>query len=86
MITYLFTQMKLLVASPTKVIVGEPLQLSVAVTRLMFDAGTEAAQVTVTGPGHVTLGGTLSFTVMICAQLVALPQRSVALYLRVTVN
>ena len=44
---------------------GVPLQLSIAVTRLVFAPGTDAAQVTVTGAGHVMLGGTLSFTVMI---------------------
>ena len=43
---------------------GVPLQLSVAVTRLVFAAGTDAAQVTVTAAGQVMLGGTLSFTVM----------------------
>ena len=64
MITYLFTQTKLLVTSLTKLMLGVPIQLSVAVTRLVFAAGTDAAQVTVTGAGHVMLGGTLSFTVM----------------------
>ncbi len=63
--TYLLAQMKLLVASLTKLILGVPLQLSVAVTVLVFAAGTDAAQVTVIAAGQVMLGGTLSFTVMI---------------------
>ena len=57
--------MKLLVTSLTKLIVGVPVQLSVAVTAVVEGAGIDAAQVTVTGAGHVMLGGTLSFTVMI---------------------
>ena len=57
--------MKLLVTSLTKLIVGVPLQLSVAVDAVIEGAGMDAAQVTVTGAGQVIVGGTLSLTVMI---------------------
>jgi hypothetical protein len=45
------------VTSLTKVIVGEPPQLSDDMTLPAFGAGTLEAQVTVMGAGHVILGG-----------------------------
>ena len=62
---YLFTQMKLLVTSLTKLIVGVPVQLSIAVTAVVEGAGIDAAQVTVTGAGQVMLGARLSLIVKI---------------------
>ena len=55
-----------------------PAQLSVAVTRAVFGAGTAEAQATVNGAGQVTTGGVWSFTVMICVHSAKLPHTSVA--------
>ena len=66
-------------ASPTWVIVTVPAQLSDAVTEPVFGAGTLLAQETVMGAGHVMVGGVLSKTTMICAQVVEFPHSSVAI-------
>ena len=63
--------------SLTQVTTGVP-QLSVAVTRLMSGAGTSVIHATVTGAGQVIIGGILSSTVIVCVQLVVLPQESTA--------
>jgi hypothetical protein len=74
----LLAQVCPLVTSLTKVIVATPPQLSDAVTEPIFAGGTKLAHETVTGPGQVIVGGVISFTVMICAQVALLPQMSVA--------
>ena len=63
--------------SPTNVTVTAP-QLSVAVTDDVAAVGTSASHCTVTAEGHVTAGGVVSFTVMVCVQVVELPHGSVA--------
>ena len=47
----------MVVTSLTKVTVGIPLQLSVAVTSRIFAGGTFEEQVTVTAGGQVRVGG-----------------------------
>jgi hypothetical protein len=64
--------------SSTKVTVGTPAQLSLAVTLAGLFAGTLAAQETVTATGQVTVGGVWSSTVIICEHVAELPQTSVA--------
>lgn len=73
--------------SLTQLTVGTPGQLSLTpVTKLVLKAGILPGQFTVTGPGHVSKGGVLSKTVIICVQVAELPHTSVALYVRVMVN
>ena len=69
-------------ASPTWVIVTAPAQLSDAVTEPVLGAGTLLAQETVMGAGQVIVGGVLSNTTMICAQVEEFPHSSVAIYTR----
>ena len=62
----LFTHTTFDVTSPTKLIVGVPLQLSVAVAAVVVEgAGIDNAHVTVTGAGQVIDGAKLSLTVKI---------------------
>ena len=75
----LFTQTVFDVTSPTKLTVTVPLQLSVVATADVFTAGIEDAHATVTFAGQVICGATLSFTVIICAQVAVLPQTSLAM-------
>jgi hypothetical protein len=70
--------------SPTCVLDTTP-QLSEADTAFVSAAGTSATHCTVTGEGHVMLGGIESWTVMVCVQVVELPHASVARYVRVIV-
>ena len=57
-----------------------PLQLSVAVTKLISGGGTGALQISAGGGGQVMVGGGVSTVlVMICVQVAVLPQASVAL-------
>jgi hypothetical protein len=84
-IVYLFTHTVPDVTSDTKVTVVEPPQLSLLVTEPGFDAGTNDAQVTVTGAGHAMNGATLSLTVIVCEHVAVLLQMSVARYVRVIV-
>src|SRR6266700_2920751 len=58
--------------------VPAPPQLSLVVTPLVSGAGTRLAQLTVRLLVQVMLGGLVSWTVMIWAQVVLLPHRSVA--------
>jgi hypothetical protein len=83
---YLFGQLVSSVASLTCVTVTVPLQLSLAVTNAVFGAGTFAAHVTVIAEGHVSVGATLSLTVIVCVHVAVLLHASVARYVRVTVN
>ena len=69
-------------ASPTKTTVVLP-QLSDAVTDAVAGAGTFASHCTVTDAGHVTTGGVVSFTVIVCVHVAELPHVSVARYVRV---
>ena len=73
-----FRQLLALIESPSHVTSTEPPQLSDVVTRLVFAAGTFAAQVTVTSAGQVMLGALVSFTTINCVQNDALPHASVA--------
>ena len=68
--------------SLTKVTVGAPPQLSVAVTRLMFGAGRVEKHCAVVGPGQVIEGGVVSLTVIIWVQVEEFVQLSVACHVR----
>ena len=63
--------------SLTNVTTGTP-QLSNAMTDVISGGGTSVIQATVIGTGHVIVGAILSLTVMICVQVVVLPQESAA--------
>ena len=65
MIVNLLIQVWLVVTSLTKVTVGIPLQLSLAVTLAGFGIGTKAAHDTVVLGGQVIVGNVLSNTVMV---------------------
>jgi hypothetical protein len=78
-IVYWFAHTWLDITSFATVTVTVPPQLSVAVTRAVFGAGTSAAQETVIPGGHVSVGGVPSYTVIIWAQVAVLPHRSVAM-------
>jgi Na+/pantothenate symporter len=81
-----FVQVWLVITSGATVMVTEPLQLSLAVTAAMFDAGTAGAQLTVVLEGmELMTGGVWSFTVMVCVAVLKLPHTSVALYTLVMV-
>jgi hypothetical protein len=56
-IVYLFVQVCALITSLTKVMVTVPPQLSVPDTNEISGTGTADAQLTVTGAGHVSIGG-----------------------------
>jgi hypothetical protein len=60
--------------------------LSLVVTEPTFGAVTFDEQVTVVFAGHAMNGTMLSLTVIVCEHVAVLPQASVALYVRVTVN
>ena len=62
---YLLTHEMFVVASPTKLIVTAPPQLSPAETDAVFDAGTSEAHVTVVATGHARVGATLSKTTIV---------------------
>ena len=64
--------------SPSNVLVAVP-QLSEAVTRPVFAAGTSASHCTVTLAGQLIEGGVVSLTVMVCVHVAVLPHPSVAL-------
>lgn len=61
----LFTQMMLLVTSLTKLTEALPLQLSTAVTPVVFCGGIADAQITVVLLGQVIVGAMLSFTIIV---------------------
>ena len=65
--------------SLTKVTTGVP-QLSVAVTSVMSGAGTSSIQLYVTATGQVIVGERLSRTMIVCVQVITLPQESSAWY------
>ena len=65
--------------SPTWVTVTAPPQLSEAVTEPVFGGGHEREALDASpGAGHVIVGGVVSLTVMVCVQVLTLPQASVA--------
>ena len=62
-------------------IVIVPVQLSVALTRVISGAGTGPLHAMVGGAGHVITGGVLSTVlVIVCTHVALLPHASVALY------
>jgi hypothetical protein len=65
-----------------KVIVGVPVQLSVAVAVPVFPGKVLSVQFIVTFGGHVIAGAILSSTDIICKQVLELPQSSVATQVR----
>jgi len=65
---------------------ANPLQLSDAMTRAGFGAGTRLAHCTVILAGHMMNGTVSSNTVIVCEHVAELPHSSVALYVRVTLN
>ena len=71
--------------SLTHDITGIP-QLSVPTTNVISGAGTSVMQATVTAAGQVITGAIVSFTVMICVQIVVLLQLSSAIYVRVIIS
>jgi len=86
-IVNLFAQLPDTVTSLTNVTVGTPPpQLSDTITLAVFTGGTNEAQETVTGAGHVILGAIISFTVITWVQVELLPHTSVARYVLVTTN
>ncbi len=64
--------------SLTKVTAGVP-QLSVAITSVISGAGTCVIHSNVRSAGQVMRGEVVSFTVIVWAQVVVLPQLSVAI-------
>src|SRR5687768_10724582 len=72
--------------SVATVTVTAPAQLSVATTAPVFAGGTRLAHCTVTFAGQVIVGGVLSKTVIVWAQVPELPHASTAEYTRVIVN
>ena len=74
------------VTSGETVTLTAPPQPSLVMTLAVFGAGTLDAHETVTFPGHVITGGTLSKTVINCAQVALFPQASVAMYVLVRLN
>ena len=77
-IVYLLIHCTPEVASPTKLTVVAPPQLSPAVTDAVLAVGTFDAHVTVVAAGQLSVGATLSNTVMICVQIAVLLHASVA--------
>ncbi len=67
-----------LIESPCQVTVTAPPQLSLVTTLLVSGAGTRLAQLTIRLVGQVMLGGLVSWTVMVWAQVALLPHKSVA--------
>ena len=68
-----------MVTSPTCVIVIVPVQLSVAVTRVISGTGTGPLQMIVGAAGHVITGGCVSTVlVIVCVHVALLPHASVA--------
>jgi hypothetical protein len=62
-----------------------PVQLSEAV-RFCGTAGTKKHSTVIFAGGFVNVGAIISFTVMVCAQVAALPHKSVARYVRAMVK
>ena len=60
----------------------KPLQITEAVAEPVAVGSVEAAQSTVVSGGQVMVGAVLSLTVIVCTQLAALPQPSVAVQVR----
>ena len=71
--------------SLTNETVTVPVQLSDVEIRFILGTGTSELELTVIEFGQVILGGVRSFTVIIWVHVAVLPQRSVALYVRVIV-
>ena len=65
-------------ASPAWVTVTRPPQLSEVATDPGLATGTCEKHWTAAGPGHVIVGGVVSFTVISCVQELVLPHGSVA--------
>lgn len=66
------------------VIAGAASQLSVAVTIPVTDGFVPCSQVTLILPGQdVIVGAVVSTTLIVCVQVAELPQRSVAVHVRV---
>src|SRR6266571_4724724 len=78
LMTNRLAQLLELIESPCQVTVTAPPQLSLVITLLVSGAGTWPAQLTVRLVGQVMLGGLVSWTVMVWAQVALLPHRSVA--------
>jgi len=76
-----FGQVRLSSESPIQVTVTEP-QLSEAVTRLILGAGTSARHASIKVPGQPMVGGITSSRVIVCTQVLELPQLSVAVHVR----
>ncbi len=67
------------VMSPSDETVTAPPQRSEAITDpIAIGGGTLLAQSTTIETGQIMLGGVISFTVIICAQVLELPHKSVA--------
>ena len=79
-------QVNPVITSAVTVTVTAPAQLSDVMIAATFAAGTALAQETVTSSRQVIVGGVLSITVIVCAQVAVLPQTSVAIYVRTMIN
>src|SRR5512133_136487 len=66
------------------VITGVASQLSVAVAVPVFAGNVDSSQLMVTANGQVITGAVTSTTVIVCTQVLALPQLSVAFLVRRT--
>ena len=75
MITLLQFDVPFEAESPTMRHRHRPPQLSDVVTEPMSGAGTCEKHWTLTGPGHVIDGGVVSFTVIVCVQVVQVAAR-----------
>ena len=67
------------------VIIGTP-QLSVPVAEPVFEGSVLAVQAIITSTGQVIEGGVLSSIVIVCVQVLILPQASVAFHVLVIVD
>ena len=63
-------------------VISTSLQLSVALAEPVASGSVEAVQSRVALGGQVMVGAVLSLTVIVCTQLAALPQPSVAVQVR----
>jgi hypothetical protein len=68
-----------------KVTTGEGSQLSVAVEDPVFEGAVLSVHSIVTFAAHVIVGGVLSSIVIVCTQVLVLPQKSVAVHVLVIV-
>src|SRR6185503_16477244 len=72
-------------ASLRKATTGTEQLSASSVTTVISGVGTSAIHCTVNGRGLLAVGGVVSSTVMVCVTVIAFPQASVTLYVRVMI-